>query len=53
MEKTSKIYVAGHTGMVGSAIVRELQKQGLFTDLNPEICPDELFYEMTNKKKGG
>ena len=28
MEKTSKIYVAGHTGMVGSAIVRELQKQG-------------------------
>ena len=29
--------------------LRELQKQGLFTDLNPEICPDELFYEMTNK----
>lgn len=28
MEKTSKIYVAGHAGMVGSAIVRELQKQG-------------------------
>ena len=28
MEKTSKIYVAGHTGMVGSAIIRELQKQG-------------------------
>ena len=28
MEKKSKIYVAGHTGMVGSAIVRELRKQG-------------------------
>ncbi|MCR5343425.1 MAG: NAD-dependent epimerase/dehydratase family protein [Butyrivibrio sp.] len=28
MEKNSKIYVAGHTGMVGSAIVRELKKQG-------------------------
>lgn len=28
MDKTSKIYVAGHTGMVGSAIVRELNKQG-------------------------
>ena len=28
MEKTSKIYVAGHAGMAGSAIVRELQKQG-------------------------
>ena len=28
MEKTSKIYVAGHRGMVGSAIIRELQRQG-------------------------
>ena len=28
MEKNAKIYVAGHRGMVGSAIVRELQKQG-------------------------
>ena len=28
MEKFSKIYVAGHRGMVGSAIVRELKKQG-------------------------
>ncbi len=28
MEKESKIYVAGHRGMVGSAIVRELQCQG-------------------------
>ncbi|MCM1177384.1 MAG: NAD-dependent epimerase/dehydratase family protein, partial [Bacteroides sp.] len=28
MEKDSKIYVAGHRGMVGSAIVRELVRQG-------------------------
>ena len=28
MDKDSKIYVAGHRGMVGSAIVRELQRQG-------------------------
>ena len=28
MEKQPKIYVAGHRGMVGSAIVRALQKQG-------------------------
>ena len=28
MEKNAKIYVAGHRGMVGSAIVRELNRQG-------------------------
>jgi GDP-L-fucose synthase len=28
LEKESKIYVAGHTGMVGSAIMRRLQKEG-------------------------
>ncbi len=28
MEKHSKIYVAGHNGMVGSAIVRRLKKEG-------------------------
>lgn len=32
MEKKAKIYVAGHRGMVGSAIVRELRRQG-FTNL--------------------
>ena len=32
MEKDAKIYVAGHRGMVGSAIVRELQLQG-YTNL--------------------
>ena len=28
MEKNAKIYVAGHRGMVGSAIVRQLERQG-------------------------
>lgn len=28
MEKEAKIYVAGHRGMVGSAIIRELNRQG-------------------------
>ena len=28
MDKDAKIYVAGHRGMVGSAIVRELNRQG-------------------------
>ena len=30
MEKQAKIYVAGHRGMVGSAIVRELNRLGYF-----------------------
>lgn len=32
MEKNAKIYVAGHQGLVGSAIMRELQKNG-YTNL--------------------
>ena len=32
MEKDAKIYVAGHRGMVGSAILRELERQG-YTNL--------------------
>ncbi len=32
MNKNSKIYIAGHRGMVGSAIVRKLEKSG-FTNL--------------------
>lgn len=30
MEKSAKIYVAGHKGLVGSAIVRNLEAQGYF-----------------------
>ena len=32
MQKTDKIYVAGHNGLVGSAIVRKLKKEG-FTNI--------------------
>lgn len=32
MEKSAKIYIAGHAGMVGSALVRSLKKQG-FTNI--------------------
>ena len=32
LNKNSKIYVAGHRGMVGSAIYRKLQKEG-YTNL--------------------
>lgn len=28
MKKNSKIYVAGHRGLVGSSVLRELQTQG-------------------------
>lgn len=35
MEKTAKIFVAGSNGMVGSAIVRELQKSGFQNLLVP------------------
>jgi len=33
MEKSNKIFVAGHRGMVGSAIVRKLQNEGFSTIL--------------------
>ena len=32
MQKTDKIYIAGHLGLVGSAIVRKLEKLG-FTNI--------------------
>jgi GDP-L-fucose synthase len=28
MDKIAKIYVAGHRGLVGSALIRQLEKQG-------------------------
>lgn len=53
MEKNSKIYVAGHCGMVGSAIVRELKRQGyknllLRTHGELDLCRQnevELFFK--------
>ena len=42
MQKDSKIYVAGHRGMVGSAIIRELRRQGynnIITRTHSELNP--------------
>ena len=54
MQKNSKIYVAGHRGMVGSAIMRELHRQGyenIITrthtqlDLTEQSAVEEFFME--------
>ncbi len=46
MDKSSKIYVAGHRGMVGSAIVRALTKQG-YTNI---ITRTRQALDLTNQK---
>lgn len=46
MDKNSKIYVAGHRGMVGSAIVRALTKQG-YTNI---ITRTRQELDLTNQK---
>lgn len=46
MDKSSKIYVAGHRGMVGSAIVRALTKQG-YTNI---ITRTRQELDLTNQK---
>ncbi|MDD4527879.1 MAG: GDP-L-fucose synthase [Candidatus Margulisbacteria bacterium] len=52
MNKTSKIYVAGHNGLVGSAIVRKLQEKGFHNlvfrtsqelDLRDSVAVKEFF----------
>jgi len=42
MEKSDKIYVAGHRGMVGSAIVRKLQREGFNTIIGREFSQLDL-----------
>ena len=56
MEKNSKIYVAGHRGMVGSAIVRELQRQGYTnivtrTHRELDLCRQEDVEAFFEKEK--
>ena len=56
MEKNAKIYVAGHRGMVGSAIVRELEKQGYTnivtrTHKELDLCRQEAVEEFFAKEK--
>jgi GDP-L-fucose synthase len=46
MQKNSKIYIAGHNGMVGSAITRNLQAQGY---LNLVFTPHPPF-DLTNQQ---
>ena len=54
MESNAKIYVAGHTGMVGSAICRELKSRGYSNivvrksselDLTGKIAVNQFFTE--------
>src|SRR5690606_12083303 len=54
MKHTAKIYVAGHTGLVGSALIRELKKQGYTNiisathhevDLRNQKSVDEFFQQ--------
>lgn len=46
MNKNSKIYVAGHTGLVGSAIIRQLRKEG-YTNL---VYRTHNELELTNQQ---
>ena len=41
MEKDSKVYVAGHRGLVGSALVRVLKANG-FTNIVSALCQSAL-----------
>lgn len=54
MNKNARIYVAGHRGMVGSAIVRKLQKEGFYElilrtsselDLRNQLAVQQFFAE--------
>lgn len=45
MEKDNRIYVAGHTGMVGSAIVRRLKNKGY----NNIVCKTHAELDLTNQ----
>jgi GDP-L-fucose synthase len=45
MTSNPKIYIAGHRGMVGSAIVRELERKG-YTNL---VCRTRQELDLTNQ----
>ena len=56
MEKDAKIYVAGHRGMVGSAIVRELRRQGYEnivtrTHAELDLCNQEAVNRFFEQEK--
>lgn len=47
MEKSAKIYIAGHKGMVGSAIVRKLEREG-YTNL---ITRNSVELDLRNQQE--
>ena len=47
MHKNAKIYVAGHAGLVGSALVRGLKAEG-FTDI---ICRTSRELDLTRQQE--
>ncbi|MFC0772926.1 GDP-L-fucose synthase [Terrimonas alba] len=56
MEKNSKIFVAGHRGMVGSAIVRKLQQDGFFnvvtrTSSEVDLCNQQAVNDFFVSEK--
>jgi len=56
MEKEAKIYVAGHRGMVGSAIVRALEKAGYHniitrTHKELDLCRQQEVEDFFEKEK--
>src|SRR5438105_952814 len=56
MNKKDKIYIAGHKGMVGSAILRKLQKEG-FTNIvfrtskELDLCDQKAVQDFFAKEK--
>ena len=56
MNKDAKIYIAGHTGMVGSAIHRRFQKEGfsdfiLYTIEERDLTNQQVVKELFEKEK--
>ena len=56
MDKNSKIYVAGHKGLVGSAIVRNLKSKGyeniiIRTHSELDLMDQQAIYEFFEKEK--
>ena len=47
IDLNSKIYIAGHKGLVGSAILRKLKKKG-YKNI---ICQDREKLDLTNQTK--
>ncbi len=56
MEKNSKIYIAGHRGMVGSSIARKLEKEGftnvlIRTSSELDLCNQQAVNDFFAKEK--